>query len=306
MEPGKLVENPLKPEWGPGKVLRLEGALAEVVFRDDPDRSPRRFKAGFLTTAASQTDPVLDLIEVGAAGSALKRKVRTSGRGGKKHEAGDERAKVGWLGSEGAELWSAFQLVFGPHVRAFGSAALGHGGASDGNEGVQWNATVFRDSGERRVGVNLEGIKYDGWPIGRLISRELRDATLPGLVQELPDLTDVVIRFERDAWQASNRIAIEEQEIAPSPMPLSELTDAAWQQMLREARGCLRPAAGSFMRVKRTVKPLSGEAKQAEVSPHLMVYVRADSVTSWLQFMQAAKARLEPIYHWALDESGAA
>jgi hypothetical protein len=31
---GAIVENPKRPEWGPGKVLSLEGAKAKVYLRD--------------------------------------------------------------------------------------------------------------------------------------------------------------------------------------------------------------------------------------------------------------------------------
>ena len=37
------------------------------------------------------------------------------------------------------------------------------------------------------MGVNLEGMKYDGWPIGRLIDHELRRPTLIDVIQYLPD-----------------------------------------------------------------------------------------------------------------------
>lgn len=307
IEPGMVVENPLKSEWGPGKVLRLEGSVAVVIFRDDPDRAPKRFKSEFLRVAKSQADPELDLIQVGAAGGTVARKTRTGARGARTHDAAEERAKLSWLGAQGDELWRAFQLVFGAYGKAFGSPALGHGGLSDGNEGVQWNSTLFPTAGERRVGVNLEGMTYDGWPIGRLISRELRNPTLPALVERLPDLSDVVIRWERDCWQASSRIPIDEQAIEPSPMPLSALTTSAWHQMLRGAQSCLRPEGGSFKRAQRTVTSVAtGGERPGEISPHLMVHVQADSVPSWLQVMQAARARLQPIYDWAVERSAPA
>ena len=201
IEPGMLVENPLKPEWGPGKVLRLEGSVAVVIFRDDPDRAPKRFRSEFLTSAKSQADPELDLIQVGVGGGAVARKTRTGARGARTHDAAEERAKLSWLGAEGDELWRAFQLVFGAYGKAFGSAALGHGGLSDGNEGVQWNSTLFPTTGERRVGVDRVherlGVDLGGLDDLRLLF-DLRVEDNPHPVEELKRL----VRLQK----ASNRL----------------------------------------------------------------------------------------------------
>lgn len=57
---GSLVENPLKPEWGPGKVAHTRGDTLFVFFRDLPGERARRFRADALRLAASQSDPILD------------------------------------------------------------------------------------------------------------------------------------------------------------------------------------------------------------------------------------------------------
>lgn len=57
---GSIVENPLKPEWGPGKVARLRGDKADVFFRDLAGERARTFKLDALRLAASQSDPILD------------------------------------------------------------------------------------------------------------------------------------------------------------------------------------------------------------------------------------------------------
>jgi hypothetical protein len=57
---GCLVENPLKPEWGPGKVAHARGDTLFVFFRDLPGERARRFRADALRLAASQSDPILD------------------------------------------------------------------------------------------------------------------------------------------------------------------------------------------------------------------------------------------------------
>ena len=57
----------------------------------------------------------------------------------------------------------------------FGSPSLQASGICDGTRGVQWNAWIEWD-GARQIayaGVNLEGMTYNGWPVARLIEREL-------------------------------------------------------------------------------------------------------------------------------------
>ena len=56
-------------------------------------------------------------------------------------------------------------------MRDFGSPFRGVLGISDGNEGVQLNEYRPGD-GFVWLGVNLEGMQYDDWPVARLIERE--------------------------------------------------------------------------------------------------------------------------------------
>ena len=58
---GLLVVNPLKPEWGPGKVVHVRGGTAFVFFRDYVEhRKAVKFKVDRLHLASDQTDPILD------------------------------------------------------------------------------------------------------------------------------------------------------------------------------------------------------------------------------------------------------
>jgi hypothetical protein len=57
---GSLVDNPLKPEWGPGKVAHARGGTLFVFFRDLPGERARKFRADALRMAESQSDPILD------------------------------------------------------------------------------------------------------------------------------------------------------------------------------------------------------------------------------------------------------
>ena len=85
-------------------------------------------------------------------------------------------------------LRETFVAVFRPvNPLPFGSDALGTPGLSDGNAGVQWNTWIDRRAGVAYVAVNLEGKEYNGWPIGRLIRREL----------EMPKLFATIARLQQ-------------------------------------------------------------------------------------------------------------
>jgi len=68
LEVGTLVIQRKKPEWGPGKVVKLDGQRAFVVWRDLPDREARLMVTSVLQLAEDQSDPILNnlppLIEV--------------------------------------------------------------------------------------------------------------------------------------------------------------------------------------------------------------------------------------------------
>jgi len=70
-------------------------------------------------------------------------------------------------------LKTLFRDIFQCRGRDFGSPSRSVLGISDGNEGVQWNAGYYPRDGAVWLGVNLEGMKYDDWPVARLIEREV-------------------------------------------------------------------------------------------------------------------------------------
>ena len=67
---------------------------------------------------------------------------------------------------------SLFRDIFGCCGRDFGHPSRSVLGISDGNEGVQWKAGHRPGDGFVWLGVNLEGMQYDDWPVARLIERE--------------------------------------------------------------------------------------------------------------------------------------
>lgn len=204
-----------------------------------------------------------------------------------------------WLGSEGEAMRVAFTKVFGSGPRPFGSPSLKRGGLSDGAEGVQWNAAFDPRDGRQTVGVNLEGITYDDWPIARLIERELDQPTLPLLISRHPGLAPVILRWRRDHWQAGSRLAIREREIAPTPIPLGDLDAAGWRAALDEAWECLDSRRKRRGRARQTVTLSSGtKVEDAEVSPHLVFEFHAPEARDWEPLLREARATMDPLYEW--------
>ena len=104
-------------------------------------------------------------------------------------------------------------------------------GISGGNEGVQWNAGYYPRGGAVWLGVNLEGMKYDDWPVVRLIEREISRPLL--LTQYRPRVArpdNVTVLWSRDAWQYSARRPIKEANIAPTPVALERLDAQGWAE----------------------------------------------------------------------------
>ena len=93
----------------------------------------------------------------------------------------------------------AFQLMRTHHF-VLATFSGGHG-IDDGNQGVQWNAWVSPGS-VGYVGVNLEGQKYDGWPVARLIQRELGSFSLYKVAKTVDQPEQITVRWARDAWGA--------------------------------------------------------------------------------------------------------
>lgn len=60
LEVGTLVINPSKPEWGPGKVVKLASQRVYVVWRDLPDREAKAMVPSALKRAPDQGDPILN------------------------------------------------------------------------------------------------------------------------------------------------------------------------------------------------------------------------------------------------------
>ena len=208
-----------------------------------------------------------------------------------------------WLGPEGDRLRIAFTKVFGSRYESFGSPSLQAGGLSDGKKGVQWHVGYDPRDETRFAGVNLEGMQYDGWPVARLIERELRDPTLIELVEGEEVLADVNLQWQRDFWQKQARPEIVERYISPTPLVLSKLTADGWREALTGAAACLDSKRRRRGRATQTVTLTSGEQVTGEVSPHLIFRLTSEGDGSWEEFFRDVRTRMQPLHAWAVRRS---
>ena len=76
--PGDFVTNPLKPDWGPGRVIDLKRDVVFVYFRDRPGKEVIRMKQSGLRPG--ERDPELEAISgyvETASGFAIEKKKGT-------------------------------------------------------------------------------------------------------------------------------------------------------------------------------------------------------------------------------------
>ncbi len=209
-------------------------------------------------------------------------------------------------------LSQAFEAVFHPKmVQVFGSESLRVTGFCDGNRGVQWNIWVEIPSRTVYVGVNLEGMKYDGWPIGRLIEREVSEPCLTKLVAKTERPNEITVWWRKDVWRAGVRLPnFAEHEILRCR--LSEVTEGIWTRAVEKARDCLNGDLAGRGKVKVTL--MDGTEKPLEVSPHLQFYRSVGTLQqgggsgredgSWSAALRAARDQLSPLYEFVRERSG--
>jgi hypothetical protein len=206
---------------------------------------------------------------------------------------------------EYAPILYTFLSRLGVKGKAFGQVGKPHFGYSDGVHGVQWNIAIYRDSREIYLGVNLEGMKYSGWPIATFIQSEMARPTLEEIKAEIGKPDGIHLTLSRDAWQVTTRPSIEEQHIGGGQHKLSEIDWVLWRELLSQARECLDASKNLRGRIKRPVTvTATGKTAIMEVSPHLTVQMkinadpkRDDQATLNLVFDRAFD-ELKPIHDW--------
>ncbi|AXE99291.1 hypothetical protein CUJ88_13065 [Paraburkholderia hospita] len=209
-----------------------------------------------------------------------------------------------------AHLLDGFTELLKIKRRPFGQLNKPAYGVSDGREGVQWNLKIYPDVGTARVGVNLEGMKYSGWPIASLIRSELEVPALLRLVPHLRDPENIILRFARDAWLATSRPDIVEQLLGEREFRLSELTEEIWHTILSEAIRCLNEDRSYRGRGRQAVTLLrkagpDAESRMMPVTPHLTIWAPIDPERDLTEDLSAAIERLAPVHEWASKASGA-
>jgi hypothetical protein len=202
---------------------------------------------------------------------------------------------------------TAFQTFFKVTPRPFGQNAGKRFGASDNNNGVQWNISIDRESGETYLGVNLEGMKYKNWPITNLLLAETQDASLPSLA-DINAAEEITVKLTRDAWQAAARPSIKEKFIDGSGTNLKSMSPPLWEKMVKEALECLNPNVGYKGRGRIDVTLVkSGVKVTKEVSPHLTFHLlvwekQPNTIEEAVQLISAAYDKLLPLYNWVEEK----
>lgn len=209
------------------------------------------------------------------------------------------------------DLIGAFGSAFGVTVTGenrFGSAPLGWFGVCDGADGVQWNTWLHRGENAAYVGVNLEGLKYDGWPIARFIEREFRHPRLFEVARALAAQESIQMIFHRDAWRFASRPQIKERHIGLSERALIEIDPEGWKETLQEAYECLDASRGHRHRGRQMVTTKGGRV-ELSVSPHLQFRQRisdaAEEQQNWMPRLRRAREALQPLYAFVKEQSAA-
>ncbi len=201
------------------------------------------------------------------------------------------------------ETW--FTGRIGRPARRFGKVGARYEGFSDGIDGVQWNCGIDRVRNVVTVGVNLEGMKYDGWPIARLLLREKRRPTLPQVLHQTPLASVTEVWLERDAWQAAARLPISEWHIGPEPpVAATSLSDDLWLAMVCEALGSLNADKDFLARGSMEVTLAKAGRKVKDVSPHLQIKVPFHAHELTASALKTAAVSLDPVRTWMRRSSG--
>ncbi len=192
----------------------------------------------------------------------------------------------------------AFEQQFNIDARRFGNTHAPRKGASDNAQGVQWNIAVIKATNEIRLGVNLEGMKYQNWPISTFIQNELAQPSLMDVLVSIRQPEQVIVNFKRDAWQMASRPKIDEQQLVHSDTNLNSLTPDQWHEMLSEALTCLDKESDYRGRASQIVTKSTGKAEM-DVSPHLTIYSFLSYKENNIETALAqAYQNLKPVYEW--------
>lgn len=200
----------------------------------------------------------------------------------------------------------AFNRIFDINSVSHGYAAQKLRWTCDESEGVQWNMWVDYETCTIHFGVNLEGLKYDCWPIAVFIEKELKNHKLLEFAANSPDSSRMLINFYRDAWKVRARPEISEKYIGGKGVNLGLLTEQKWREMLLEAYDCLDAKKGHRGRARQLVTMQNGEKRTMEVSPHIAIYLEINTETKIIDLETAMRESMEmlrPVYRILYEQS---
>lgn len=205
--------------------------------------------------------------------------------------------------SEYAEIFHSFVSALNVKGRPFDQTNKPYFGISDGNEGVQWNLRISRETDEILLGVNLEGMEYAGWPIATFISSELYSSELLEVQNRLKKPEAVYIHFTRDAWWPQGRATIAEQNLGSSPFSFFDATLELWTEILKDAQACLNVKSNFRGRTKQQVTLKSktknnGQVRSMWVTPHLTVRTPVQVGDNIRESIEQSIKELTPVYYW--------
>lgn len=199
-------------------------------------------------------------------------------------------------------IFGAFNSVRGINGKKFGQNGKEYHGISDDENGVQWNLSIWKDTGDVQLGVNLEGKKYKNWPIAVFISSELKSPTICTLTTN-SNLNDVSVRFSRDAWQQKgSRPEIVEEYIGGKEFHIYKIDTVLWESLLEEALACLDKEKNYRGRAKQLVT-LKKNNKQINsyVSPHLTIWTPISNDNKITDNLKKGIEKLQPVYDWVCE-----
>ena len=123
-----------------------------------------------------------------------------------------------------------FTSVLGIEGKPFGQLNQLRFGISDDAHGTQWNLALAEGDVKAYLGVNLEGLEDNGWPIATLLLSELKNPSLEKLKSRIGDPDSVDTRLTRDAWEITRRPKI------CNSIDYSKLIPEEFRQIVADAR----------------------------------------------------------------------
>ncbi len=191
----------------------------------------------------------------------------------------------------------------------FGGIEWGLNGFSDNNNGVQWNAwtgthSSLKDEEDASyLGVNLEGMEYQGFPIASLLLSEKEKPLLRGAIKKLgKDAHLVSVVWWQDAWEDEDRNIPFDGNVLLQPTRLSDLTDPQWTRAIAVALKIL-PSQRQYRAFGEVEVTLRGETRKLRSSPHLQFRTILwpnlppfPEKKAAREFMREGKERMQPLY----------